>query len=252
MLRRLLLFVLCLHATLGAADEIAVAVASNFKPSLELLAQQFESNTRHSVKIISASTGMLYNQIANGAPYDILLAADTLRPEMLEQQGLAVNGSRFTYAIGQLAFLYQGKSPALALNKSLLSQQLKLPNAKIAIANPKLAPYGAASQQVLEHLNLWDNLSDQLVRCSNAAQCFQFIHTANAEHGFVALAHLKIKGNTLPYWIIPPAWYQPIRQQAILLQSATNKIAAKEFLDFLQSPAARKMISSHGYLLSKQ
>jgi molybdate transport system substrate-binding protein len=252
LIRRLLFFILYLHATLSFADKITVAVATNFKPSIELLAQQFETNSHHRVKIISASTGMLYNQISNGAPYDILLAADALRPKMLEQRGLAVNGSRFTYAIGQLAFLYQRKSPAPAQNKHWLSKQLKSPNTKIAIANPKLAPYGVASQQVLQHLNLWNELSGQLVRCTNAAQCFQFIHTANAKHGFVALAHVKIKSNTLPYWIIPSAWYQPIRQQAILLQSATNKIAAKEFLDFLQSPAARQMISSHGYLLSKQ
>lgn len=230
------------------ADELRVAVASNFLLPVKELSRKFEETTTNRVALISASTGKLYAQIKQGAPFDILLAADSLRPKLLEKEGIGVPGSRFTYAVGRLALWS-------ADNTLFLRNDLQVLNQKnfryLAIANPKTAPYGKAAEQVLRKKGFWDQLQTRLVRGENISQTFQFLVTGNADIGFIALSQLKrnqgqLKGYS---WVVPAEWHNPIRQQAILLKRAKTNKAAKEFLNFIKSNRVQKIIESYGYSL---
>ena len=242
-----LLLALLLFNISGAwADELRVAVASNFLLPIKELSREFEKNYANKIVVISASTGKLYAQIKQGAPFDILLAADSLRPELLEKEGIGISGSRFTYAVGELALW----SPD---NKLFLRNDLKVLNQKkiryLAIANPKTAPYGKAAKQVLRKKGFWDQLQAKLVRGENISQTFQFLVTGNADIGFIALSQLRknqkeFKGYS---WTIPSEWHDPIRQQAILLKRAKKNKTALEFLNFIQSNRVQKIIESYGY-----
>ena len=243
---RLLLAFLLFNIPAAWADELRVAVASNFLLPIKELSSEFEKNSANKIVVISASTGKLYAQIKQGAPFDILLAADSLRPELLEKEGIGISGSRFTYAVGRLALWS-------TYTKFFLRNDLKIFNQKkfryIAIANPKTAPYGKAAKQVLRKKGFWDQLQAKLVRGENISQTFQFLVTGNADIGFIALSQLRknqkeLKGYS---WTIPSEWHDPIRQQAILLKRAKRNKTALEFLNFIKSNRVQKIIESYGY-----
>ena len=242
----LLLTFLLLQAPDALADELRVAVASNFLLSVKELSREFEKTTAHKVVAISASTGKLFAQIKQGAPFDVLLAADSLRPELLEKEGIGVPGSRFTYAVGRLALWSADTTLFLRNDLQVLNQK----NFRyLAIANPKTAPYGKAAEQVLRKKGFWDQLQTRMVRGENISQTFQFLVTGNADIGFIALSQLKrnqkqLKGYS---WAVPSEWHDPIRQQAILLKRAKTNKAAQEFLNFLKSDRVQKIIESYGY-----
>ncbi len=241
MIRRLLTIFLSgmtLFSASVPAEPIAVAVAANFRTTLQQLSQHFEAEQGDKVRISSASTGILYAQIRRGAPFDLLLAADQQRPQRLEQEGESVAGSRFTYALGRLA-LWIPAAPSKVSAQSLGSV------ARLAIANPKTAPYGLAAQETLSNLGV---TPPRLVQGTNIAQTYQFVASGNAEAGLVALAQLK-QANAAPdsYWIVPATLHQPIQQQALLLKRAGDNAAAQRFYHFLRSDNAAALITQAGY-----
>jgi molybdate transport system substrate-binding protein len=244
-MQKIFLFLLCL--CLGAqaiAAQTTIAVAANFTDATRDLVPLFEQTTGHYVKVSFGSTGKLYSQIENGAPYEVFLAADDKRPAKVENDGLAVSGTRFTYAQGKLALW--SSSPGLFKDGEVYLTQNAFK--RVAIANPKTAPYGLAAQQVMEHLGMWDMLQSKIVRGDSIAQTFQFVATGNAQVGFVAFSQVKawsgVKGS---FWEIPANYHGPIAQQAVLLKNGEDNPAAKAFLEFLKSPKAREVITSYGY-----
>ena len=224
------------------ADEIRVAVASNFSETIKFLVSKFESNSEHKIKLIFGATGRHYAQIKNGAPFDLFFAADSKRPQLLETEELIVEGSRFTYARGKLVLW----SPD---DKLIDSQAQVLADNRfnhIAIANPKLAPYGYAAKEFLSAKKLWEPLKKKAVRGENIGQAFHFVSSGNAELGLVAYSQVKhpvktIKGS---YWEIPSALYSPIDQQAVILKASN---AANEFIAYIKSDEAKTIIQSFGY-----
>ena len=221
---------------------VRVAVAANFAATHEELARRFHGATGIAVETSLSSTGQLYAQIRNGAPYDVFLAADVARPRLLEETNAAVPGSRFTYAVGRLV-LYAPRWD------SLRSGDIELRKREfqhLAIANPLTAPYGTAAQQVLERLDLWHGLQDRIVRGESVGQVLQFVHSGAAEVGFVSLSQV-ISLDATRFWIIPDSMHEPIRQDAVLLRRGDANHAAKAFLDFLQSHAGRQVIANFGY-----
>ena len=252
---------LCLFLQQATAATATIATASNFKVAMNALIAAFEAQQPHQLRQINASSGVLFNQITHGAPFDVLLAADRRYPLELEKRGLGITASRFTYAEGKLVLvasqafsntLASHKTPATtATDKPLTFQQALTAalsnNSKIAIANPTTAPYGMAAQQTLEQLKLWQQHPLQWVKGANIAQSLQYVVTGNASLGFVARAQLQ--SLELDYWSIPEHYYQPIRQQAILLQFGQHNPAATAFLDFLKSSEAKAIIRHQGYWL---
>lgn len=231
-------FIACQRSepTLGAQ----VAVATNFQPVMDRLQPRFEAETGYQIQTIYGSTGALYAQILNGAPYDVFLAADQARPERLEAQEFALSGTRFTYASGKLA-LWSAEVRKIDV-ETLKAAQFR----RLAIANPALAPYGAAAQSVLERLGLHEGLKDKLVMGENAGQAFAFVKTGNAELGFVALWHVLSlpEGARGTYWQIDETLYTPVLQDAqLLLQGAENE-AAKAFLAYLASDEVQAWIAN--------
>jgi len=223
-----------------AADQIRVATASNFRAAMVDIATLFEQESGHEVTLIPGSSGKHYAQIVNGAPFDAFFSADEERPLRLEKAGLAIAGSRFTYAIGKLVLW----SPQAGL---VDAQGAVLKGAgfrHLAIANPDLAPYGRAAKEVLLSFGLWDEIGDRLVRGENVNQAFQFVHSRNAELGLVAFSQLKAAPAGGSYWLIPQQHYRAIEQQAVLL---SEKLAARDFVEFIQSEESREMIVNHGY-----
>ena len=229
-----------------AGDEALLAVAANFAEVIELLEGEFERATGHSLAVSVASTGTLYAQIKNGAPFDILLAADQERPRLLEGEGLAVSGSRFTYAVGRLTLW----SPEAGRIASDGAATLKLGDfRKLAIANPDLAPYGFAARETLEALELDETLEERIVMGENIGQTHALVATGNADLGFVALSSVLSPRNetTGSRWDVPQELYTPIRQDAVLLARAAESAAARDFLAWLQSEDARAHIREFGY-----
>ena len=234
------------HVSDALAKELRIAVASNFLLPLKELSRKFKESTGHKVVVISGSTGKLYAQIKQGAPFDILLAADSTRPKILEKEGIGVLGSRFTYAVGRLVLW--SKDSKLPLKNDL--QVLNHKNFRyLAIANPKTAPYGKAAEQVLRKKGIWEKIQNRLVRGENISQAFQFVMTGNADIGFIALSQLR-KNQRLGFsWIVPEEWHDPIQQQGILLKRAKTNKAAWQFLNFIKSNRIQKQIESYGYSL---
>ena len=226
------------------AEKVHVAVASNFLNPLKEIAKRYKQDTGNTLILISASTGKLYAQARHGAPFDILLAADAKRPALLEQEGVGVMGTRFTYAVGALV-LWSSDAEKVRGVESLK----QMDKGKLAIANPKIAPYGKAAQQTLEQLGIWQKLRPFLVRGENISQTLQFVATGNAGLGFVAKSQVKdprfkFKGSR---WEVPSSLYDPVSQQAILLKPGHANSAAKQFLQYLRGPAAKKIMLSYGY-----
>ena len=231
------------QATQGA--DVTVAVAANFAAPMKRIAQAFERATGHRVVAAYASTGKLYAQIVQGAPFQVLLAADAKTPERLQAEGRAVAGSRFTYAIGRLALWSRDAGVVDAQGEVLRSDRVS----RLAIADPKLAPYGAAAMQVLQRLGLQAALAPRLVTGESIAQAWQFTATGNAPLGFVALSQVMQDGTLTQgsAWVVPADLHDAIRQDAVLLQAGKDHEAAKALLRFLRSDEARRLIRDFGY-----
>ncbi|MFY9735009.1 MAG: molybdate ABC transporter substrate-binding protein [Rhodoplanes sp.] len=223
------------------AGETNVAVAANFTDAAKEIAATFKAKTGHQAVLSFGSSGQLYTQITQGAPFQIMLSADDERPTKLVADGLAVADSRFTYAIGKLA-LWSKTKDYVKGEETLKAGAF----AKLAIANPTAAPYGAAAIDTLKALKLYEALQPKIVQGNNIAQTFQFIDTGNAELGFVALSQLagEPAGSR---WVVPQTLYTPIRQDAVLLKKGAGNEAAAAFLAFLKGPEARAIIEKFGY-----
>jgi molybdate transport system substrate-binding protein len=240
-----------LFATLGHASALAaearVAVAANFAEPMKAIAAVLQKTTGHTLKISTGASGAFYTQIKNGAPFDAFLSADDERPALLEKDGLAQPGTRFTYATGRLVLWSVRPSRVDGQGAVLKAADL----GKVAFANPKTAPYGAAAVQVMEKLGLKDALAPKLVQGESIGQTFNFVKTGNAEVGFVAMSQVldggKLKEGSM--WVIPQAHYEPIRQDAVLLKRGADNEAAKALLQLLQSPHIKDLIRSYGYEL---
>ena len=229
----------------ASADEVQVAVAANFTAPMKIIAADFAKATGHKAALSFGATGQFYAQIKNGAPFDILLAADDETPAKLEKEGLGVAGSRFTYAIGKLV-LWSAK-PGYVDNKGKVLKKGSFEH--IALANPKLAPYGAAAVEVMTKWGLMSTLEPKFVQGENIAQTYQFVGTGNAELGFVALSQVyengKLKSGS--GWIVPASMYSPIRQDAVLLTKGKGNPAADALLTYLKSDKAKAVIKAYGY-----
>jgi molybdate transport system substrate-binding protein len=224
------------------AAETKVAVAANFTEPAKAIAAKFEAKTGDKVVLSFGSSGQFYTQIANGAPYEVFLSADRERPEKAEAEGLAVVGSRFTYATGRLVLW--SKTPGLVDAKGTVLAKGGFE--KLAIADPKAAPYGLAAFETLTKLKLQDPLKPKIVTGSSITQAFQYVQTGAAELGFVALSQvINEKGGSR--WLVPTTEHGPIDQQAVLLKTGADNATAKAFLAFLKSAEARAIIKRYGY-----
>jgi len=233
---------LWLGAGPSSADEIRIVVASNFNDAAKELVARFVAKTGHKVKLITGSTGKLYAQIIHGAPFDAFFAADARRPKRLEQEKVAVPGSRFTYAVGRLV-LWSPKPGLVDADGGVLhSDRFHY----LAIANPKPAPYGRAAEQLLHKLGLWTVLRARMVRGENIGQTFGFVSSGNADLGLVAWSQVMNLNRSIAgsLWEVPVSLYDPIEQQAVLLRDNT---AARAFMAFVKSDEARAIIRGYGY-----
>lgn len=230
----------------AGAGDVRVAVASNFSAPMERIVAQFQVESGHKVSISTGSTGKFYAQIRNGAPYDVLVAADEATPQRLEDDGLTVAGSRFVYALGKLALW--SAQPGVVDGKGAV---LRGSYNRLAIADPRLAPYGMAAQETLQNLGLWNGLQARLVRGENITQAYQFTATGNAELGFVALSQITKEGKITSgsSWLVPSQLYNPIRQSAVQLSAAKDPVASRAFLEFMRGEQALAVIRSFGYEL---
>lgn len=240
--RKLAVIALILLPLQLAAEPVRIAVASNFTHAMQDIKKQFEQQTEHEVELIFGSTGKIYAQIINGAPFDAFFAADALRPERLEQEGRIQPDSRFSYAFGRIVLWSPDSKLMVEQGKVLADGHFR----HLAIANPRLAPYGTAAKQVLEARGVWQKLQGRIVRGENIGQTFQFVISGNAELGFIALSQLKSQANTDQgsHWLVPTDLYAPIEQQAVQL---TDKAVASAFMDFVKSDAAKQIIHRYGY-----
>ncbi len=234
-------------AMLGVAhaDTVSVAVAANFTAPMQKIAAAFEIDTGHKAELSFGATGKFYAQITHGAPFQVLLSADDTTPARLEREGKAVAHSRFTYAIGTLVLWSAQPGTVDAKGDVLKSGDFK----HLAIANPKLAPYGAAALQVMEKLGVATALQPRLVQGENIAQTFQFVSTGNAQLGFVALSQVMADGKIRSgsAWQVPASLHEPIRQDAVLLMLGKDSAAASALLTYLRGSNARAIIQSYGY-----
>jgi len=243
-----LLFASCILlcvTTLARAAEVNVAVAANFTAPMKQIAADFEKETGHKAVLSSGASGKFYAQIRNGAPFQLFLSADDEKPALLEKDGLTVPGSRFTYAVGTLV-LWSAKPGFVDAKGEVLG---KGNFTKLAVASPKLAPYGAAAMEVLTKQGLLTTITPKFVQGENISQTYQFVSTGNAELGFVALSQVMKEGKIASgsAWIVPGRLHNPIRQDAVLLSTGKDNPAAKALLDYLKSDNAKKIIRSYGY-----
>ncbi|MBN8956493.1 MAG: molybdate ABC transporter substrate-binding protein [Rhizobiales bacterium] len=232
--------------TLGgsaSAAETNVAVAANFTAAAKDIAAAFKQKTGHNAVLSFGSSGQFFTQIKQDAPFQVFLSADDERPKKLAEEGLGVKDSVFTYAVGKLVLW--SKNADLVKGESTVKDGKF---AKIAIANPKAAPYGAAAVETLKAVKVYDALESKIVQGNNISQTFQFVDSGNAELGFVALSQLAGKTGG-SQWLVPQELYTPIRQDAVLLKKGESNEAAKAFLAFLKGPEARAIIEKYGYAM---
>lgn len=220
-------------------------MASNFAAPLKVLAQAFERETGHRVLPSIGSTGALYAQVVHGAPFHVFLSADDRTPARLESEGRSVAGTRFVYATGRLA-LWSAQPGLVDPQGQVLARDA---SARLAVANPKLAPYGVAALEVLERLGQRERWQARLIQGENIAQVHQFVASGNAGLGFVALSQVMQTGvwPSGSGWVVPQNLHTPLRQEAVLLQRGASQPAARAFLDFLKSEPARRIIAAYGY-----
>lgn len=240
--QRSLLLLLSLQIACTPAETLTLAVASNFANPMREIASAFEQETEHSVRLAFGSSGKLTAQILQGAPFQAFFSADQTKPQLLIERGVATPGSQFTYALGGLALW--STTPASDPRMILQSGNFD----KLALANPRLAPYGAAAIEILERLNLKAATQDKWVQGENIAQTYQFVDSGNAAIGFVATSQIVENGElaTGSAWIIPSSLHSPIRQDAVLLGAQPGS-AARQFMRFMQSSTAQNIINSYGY-----
>ena len=236
-----------IFSPIANADTLNVAVASNFVSALESIEAAFEASSEHDIQVIRGSSGKHYAQIVNGAPFDVFMSADQKRPQLLQEQGAAVSGSLRTYALGQLALWSREEGLILGKNYLLESDNYNV----IAIANPRLAPYGQAALEVFEALGISQQVNEKIVLGENIAQAFQFAFSGNASLGLVAFSQTLSPnmGNRGSSWLIPSELHKPIRQDMVLL---TDSDAAREFAAFMSSTAVGEILINHGYLLPEE
>lgn len=232
-------------AGLAHADEVQVAVAANFTAPMQQIAPEFEKATGHKAVLAFGATGKFYAQIKNGAPFEILLSADDETPTKLGKENAAVAASQFTYAKGKLV-LWSAKPDFVDAKGEVLK---KGGFDHLAVANPKLAPYGAAAVEAMKALGVHDALAPKFVTAENIGQTFQFVKSGNAQLGFVALSQVT-KNNQITEgsaWVVPAELYAQIKQDAIVLENGKGKPAAEALMKFLQGDAAKAIIKSYGY-----
>ena len=242
----LILFLLSISTFNLKSETLRIAVASNFLETMQRLSQQFEAKTGHSIQLSSGSSGKLYLQISNGAPFDLFLSADSHKPSELVSNNLALESTQQTYALGKLT-LWLKNCTGKATLKMLASKAIK----KIAIANPKLAPYGSASKQLLERHKLWKAISKKLIYPENIAQVAQFAKLGVIEGALIAESNVKRLENKKGscFLELQTSEYQAINQQLVILSKSENKRLAEEFVRFLNTNNAKSLIKNMGYLL---
>jgi molybdate transport system substrate-binding protein len=233
--------VLLFSVSAAEAGEVNVAVAANFTEPAKEIAKAFEAAGGHKAVLSFGATGQFYTQITQDAPFGVLLSADEATPKKAEAEGLAVVGSRFTYAVGTLV-LWTKDAARPVNDEALRAGKFD----KLALANPKIAPYGAAAVAALKKIGVYEALEPKFVQGANIAQTLQFADSGAAEYAFVALSQVIKKGDGA-YWTVPAGLHEPILQDAVLLKKGAENDAAKAFLDFLKSPQAVKVIESFGY-----
>jgi molybdate transport system substrate-binding protein len=243
-MRRVLCALLLATGAAGAA-QVQVAVAANMAAPMQKIAADFARASGHEAVVVLGSTGKFYAQIKSGAPFEVLLAADGEKPARLEQEGLAVAGTRFTYAIGRLA-LWSADAAAVDPQGQVLRQP---PRGKLAIADPRLAPYGAAAMETLTRLGLLSAWQPQLVQGESIGQAYQFVATGNAALGFVALSQVMADGKMAKgsAWIVPLQLHAPLRQDAVVLKPGQANPAAAALVNYLKGEAARATLRGYGY-----
>lgn len=240
---------LLLFTPLLKAETVLVAVASNFTKPMAEIADAFKKDTGHTAKLSFGSSGKIVSQLQNGAPFEMFLSADDAKPAKLEQEGLTVPGSRFTYAMGTLV-LWSAKPGYVDDQGQILS---KGGFQHIALANPKLAPYGEAAVETMKNLGVQDKLQTLQVQGDNISQTHQFVSTGNAELGFVALSQVISDGKIAEgsAWVVPASLHKPIRQDAVLMKNGEANPAAPALLDYLKSEPAKVIIQKYGYGLAQ-
>ena len=235
-----------LTSTSLPAAQTNVAVAANFTDAAKEIATAFRQKTGHQAILSFGSSGQFQTQITQGAPFQVFLSADDIRPRKLVEDGLAVADSRFTYAMGKLVLW--SKSPGFVKGEETLRSGAF---AKLSICNPIAAPYGAAAVAAMKSLKLYEGLQPKLVEGATITQAYQFVETGNAELGFVALSQLTVN-DAGSRWLVPQELYDPIRQDAVLLKSGADNEAARAFVQFLRGPEARAIIEKYGYVIDGQ
>lgn len=234
------------------AKSVHVAVAANFSNTMKSLVKEFEKTSDYQIALSFGSSGKFYAQIKQGAPYELFFSADQAKPDALQKDGLVIAASRFTYAIGRLAVWSAHSEFANKIETKLKEGAFN----KLALANPKLAPYGAATLEVLQYLELINATQSKWVRGENIAQTYQFVSSGNADLGFIAFSQLlgkklgenKVKQGS--YWLVPDSMHHPIKQDVVLLRAAEKSQGAKAFLDFMHTDKALAIIAEYGYLAS--
>ncbi|RYF16198.1 MAG: molybdate ABC transporter substrate-binding protein [Comamonadaceae bacterium] len=242
---RLFLALLVAACSGATAAPVQVAVAANMALPMQEIAAGFQAATGHRAVLALGSTGKLYAQVRNGAPFQVLVAADQETPARLEQEGLAARGSRFTYATGRLV-LWSADAAAVDAHGAVLRQP---PRAKLALADPRVAPYGAAAIATLTRLGVLQAWQPHLVQGESVGQAFQFAASGNARFGFVALSQVMAQGRIVrgSAWIVPAELHAPLKQDAVLLAPGGADPAAKALLDYLRGDAARAVLRAYGY-----
>ena len=224
------------------AAEVKVAVAANFTEPAKVIAARFKARTGHDATLTFGSSGQFYTQIVNGAPFGVLLSADRERPEKAEAEGLGEGGSRFTYAVGRLVLF--SKTPGLVDGRGAVLRSGRFQ--KVAVADPRSAPYGLAAVETMRKLGVHEALSRKVVQGTSITQTYHFVDTGAAEVGFVALSQVVgVKGGSR--WVVPAANHTPIDQQAVLLKTAAANPAARAFMGFLRTAEAKAIIRKYGY-----
>jgi molybdate transport system substrate-binding protein len=232
---------LCFAKQAALAGTASVAVAANFTDAAKEIGALFEKETGDKVELSFGSTGQLYTQITQGAPFDVFLSADDERTKTAIKEGHGVAGTDFTYAVGKLVLFSK--------DAKLVSGQGTLKKAafdKIAIANPATAPYGAAAVETMKALGVYDALSAKIVQGQNITQTYQFVATGNAQVGFVALSQVADKKDG-SRWVVPEKLHKPIAQDAVLTKHGESNQAARSFLSFLAGKKARAVMEKFGY-----
>ena len=231
------------------AGEVNVAVAANFAAPMQKIAQAFTQDTGHTALLAFGATGKFYAQIKHGAPFQVLLAADDETPAKLVAEGLGQAGTAFTYATGRLALWSKQVGVVDDQGRVLQGPLSQQPQVKLALADPRLAPYGAAAVQTLTQLGVWPRWQSHVVQGDNIAQAFQFVATENALLGFVALSQVWADGRVSQgsAWVVPQQLHEPLRQDALLLVNGKDQPAALALMAYLKGERVKAIVRAYGY-----